>query len=183
MCARSLIGKLLLLGLQLLRPCSGSVPFTETFPAPAIAALDKARSQVVATAVAADQPLSFRLARRFFVERLTRFNVRRPSLLWKISVRAGEMLVTPCPCRGATDRRGSCQFCAFHSHFVSSAITAGRGCLLCGTHEASAALDFVRRAQAIVAIGRRMGAKTPGLASQANQSNVWDCPRWRAGKI
>jgi hypothetical protein len=65
LCARSLMGKLL--GRQLLRLRRGSVPFTETFPAPAIAALDKARSQVVATAVAADQPLSFRPARRSFV--------------------------------------------------------------------------------------------------------------------
>ena len=53
LCARSLVGKLLLLGPQLLLRRRGSIPFTETFPAAPIASLNEARSQVVATAVAA----------------------------------------------------------------------------------------------------------------------------------
>src|SRR5258708_22034836 len=52
---------LLFLDPRRLRPCCGPIPFTETFPAPAISALDKAWSQVVATAVAADQLLGFGL--------------------------------------------------------------------------------------------------------------------------
>lgn len=51
-----------LLAPRILRPCRRSIPLTETLPAPVVASLDEARSEIVAPAVAACELLGLWLA-------------------------------------------------------------------------------------------------------------------------
>src|SRR5260221_6554599 len=86
---------LLFLDPRRLRPCCGPIPFTETFPAPAISALDKAWSQVVATAVAADQLLGLGLTPGLFPHWLSRLGTCRIRRLSerRLTVRSSRILL------------------------------------------------------------------------------------------
>src|ERR1700730_5194500 len=71
----------LLLDLRLARLCRRPITFAETLAASAIAPLEETRSQVVAPAIAANQPVRFRLIADRFPERSCRLGFSRCSFL------------------------------------------------------------------------------------------------------